>query len=219
MIGSWARPTGLTLRLHRYETIALVAVAGLGVGLALMVSGRLDEVGFGAACVLAARDGSAPPPDCELKANEFYGIVSSEAGIVGMVLLFVPYLAALEIGVAVVGRELERGTTRLAWALTPSRLRWLAHRLVPVALVVLGIGLVLGAGADRLLASTEPGVDPGNAMLQVGSRGPLIAARAVWVMSVAVLAGAVLGRALPALLLGRSWPRLALPAAARYTPG
>jgi hypothetical protein len=37
--------------------------------------------------------------------------------------------------------------------------------------------------------------------MQLGSRGPLIAVRALWVMAVAVLAGAVLGRALPALLV------------------
>jgi len=195
------QPIGHTLRLHRFETVAFGLLAVLGVILAFLVAARLDAVGYGVECVLAMREGGASPRGCELKANEFYDIVSREAGLVSALLTFVPFVSALLIGVAVVGREIERGTTRLAWALTPSRLRWLAHRLAPVLVVVAVIGLLMGVAADRLLAATEPGMDPANALAQLGQRGPVLAARAIFVMSIGVVVGAVMGRALPALVV------------------
>ncbi len=142
------------------------------------------------------------PPDCEFKMNAFYEIVSSEAGIVSSLSLIVPFVGALLLGVGIVGREIERGTTRLAWALTPSRLRWFLHRFVPVLLLVAGLTFVLGIAADRLLASTEPGLDPANAFAQFGFRGVVLAARAVFVLVLAVFVGTLMGRALPALLVG-----------------
>jgi hypothetical protein len=82
----------------------------------------------------------------------------------------------------------------------PSRSARVASSVREVLLVVLAIGLVLGLAADRLLAATEPGLDPANAMAQFGFRGPVLAARAVFVFSAAVLIGTVVGRALPALI-------------------
>jgi hypothetical protein len=193
--------TRITFRLHRFELVAFSVLTALGFGLAFLVAARLDAIGYGAECVDAMRAGGLTPESCEFKANLFYGMVNREAGPVGAILLFVPYLAALMLGVAVVGREVERGTTRLAWALTPSRMTWLAQRLVPVLVGLLAIGLVAGIAADRLLAATEPGIDPANALSQFGQRGPVFAARIVFVFAIAVVVGAMTGRALPALIV------------------
>jgi len=192
-------PARITLRLHRFEVVAFALLTALGVIATVVVSARLDAVGYGAHCVEAMRVG-AVPVDCEFKMNEFYGIVS-ESGIVSSLSLIVPFVGALLLGVAVVGREIERGTTRLAWALTPSRLRWFLHRFVPVLLLVAGLTFVLGIAADRLLASTEPGLDPANAFAQFGFRGVILAARVVFVLALAVLVGTAMGRALPALIV------------------
>lgn len=193
-------PARITLRLHRFEIVAFALLTALGVIATIIVAARLDAVGYGAHCTEAMRVG-AMPVDCEFKMNEFYGIVS-EAGIVSSLSLIVPFVGALLLGVAVVGREIERGTTRLAWALAPSRQRWYVHRLVPVLLFIAGATFVLGIAADRLLTSTEPGLDPANAFAQFGFRGVVLAARAVFVLALAVLVGAVMGRALPALIVG-----------------
>lgn len=193
--------TGITARLHRFEVVAVGLLAALGVAATILVSAQLDAVGWTGACEDAMRRGTSVPRECEFKLNEFYGIVSSRGWIVTGLTGFVPLVAAVLLGVAVVGRELERGTTRLAWALAPSRLRWFAHRFLPVLLFVAVASLVLGAAADRWLAASEPGVDPANALLQVGQRGPVLAARAVFVLVVALLVGAVMGRALPAVLV------------------
>ena len=194
-------PVQITLRLHRFEVVAFALLAALGVIATIVVAARLDAVGFGAQCVEAMRVGAATPTECQFKVNQFYEIVSSEAGIVSTVSTMVPFVAALLLGVAVVGREIERGTTRLAWALTPSRQRWFLQRFLPVLLVVAGGTFVLGIAADRLLAATEPGIDPANAFAQFGFRGVVLAARAVFVLMLALLVGAVMGRALPAVIV------------------
>lgn len=191
----------ITVRLHRFELVVFGLLAALGVALTVIIAAQLDAVGYTATCLDAMRTGAATPHECEFKANEFWGIVSSRGWLVAGLSGFVPLAAALLLGVAVVGREIERGTTRLAWALTPSRMRWLAQRLVPVLLIVSVVGVVLGMAADRWLAASEPGIDPANAFAAFGNRGPVLAARAVFVFSLAVVIGALLGRALPALIV------------------
>jgi len=203
-------PVRITLRLHRFEIVAFVLLAALGVAATAYVVAELDAVGYGPHCIEAMRRGAATPAGCEFKINEFYEIVSSQAGIVSTLSTIIPFVAALLLGVAVIGREIERGTTRLAWALAPSRQRWYLHRLVPVLLIVAGATLVLGIAADRLLAATEPGLDPANAFAQFGFRGVVLAARAVFVLALAVLVGAIMGRALPALIVGGVFAAVAI---------
>lgn len=192
----------ITFRLHRFEVVAFSLLTALGVIATVVVAARLDAVGYGAHCIQAQQIGAATPADCEFKVNQFYEIVSNEAGIVSSLSIIVPFVAALMLGVAVVGREIERGTARLAWALTPSRQRWFLQRFLPILLVVAGGTYVLGIAADRLLAATEPGLDPANAFAQFGFRGVVLAARAVFVLALALLVGTVMGRALPAVIVG-----------------
>ena len=65
---------------------------------------------------------------------------SSDARTIGALvispLLLVTYAIGLFLGVPVIARELERGTVRLAWWLTPSRWRWYLARLLPILGVV-----------------------------------------------------------------------------------
>jgi hypothetical protein len=194
-------PARLTFRLHRFEAVAFGLLAVTALVLSFVVAARLDAVGYGPECAVASRTGAATPPSCDLKINVFYGIASSEGGLVSAMTLLVGFTSAVLVGVVVVGREIERGTTRLAWALASSRLRWLRHRLVPVLLFVTALGLMLGLGADRLLAAREPGMDVANSLEGFGSRGAVLGARVVFVFSLAVAAGAVLGRVLPALIV------------------
>jgi hypothetical protein len=194
-------PVRITLRLHRFEVVAFVLLAGLAMVGAFVVAARLDAVGYGRHCIDASMIGAPTPTDCEFKVNEFYAIASIEGGIVSTLIKTIPFLAALLLGVGIVGRELERGTTRLAWALTPSRLRWFAHRLIPVGAVVVVGTFLLGIAADRLIAAREPGLDPANAFADFGLRGVVLAARAGFVLCLAVLVGALMGRVLPALIV------------------
>jgi len=100
-----------------------------------------------------------------------------------------------------VARELERGTTRLAWSLAPSRLRWLVVRIVPALVVVFVLSFIAGAALDRLVAAAEPRTDAAANFSGYGFRGVVLAARATFVFSIGVAVGAVMGRMLPALIV------------------
>jgi hypothetical protein len=192
--------TRLTLRLHRFEVYAFVALVAVGFGLAFLVAARLDALHFDPRCY-DPTGLTAPSPVCELAMNRFNLMVNDEAGKVTVIVGMVPFLAALLLGTPVVGRELERGTTRLAWALTPSRQRWFRQRLLPVLAIVTVGSLLLGIASDRLLAASMPGLDISNAFANFGFRGVVLAARAIFVFALAVHIGAVMGRALPALIV------------------
>jgi hypothetical protein len=193
-------PTRLTLRLHRFEVYAFAALVALGFGLAFVVAARLDALHFDPRCYDPT--GLVEPSTvCQLAMNRFYEMVNNDGGKVTAIVGIVPFLGALLLGTPIVGREIERGTTRLAWALAPSRQRWFRQRLLPVLAVVAVGSLVLGIAADRLLAASSPGLDIWNAFANFGFRGVVLAARAIFVFGLAVFVGAVMGRALPALIV------------------
>jgi hypothetical protein len=192
--------TRLTLRLHRFEVYAFAALVTLGFGLAVLVAARLDALQFDPRCY-DPTGLTEPSTACRLAMDRFNEMVNNDAGKVTVIVGIVPFLGALLLGTPVVGRELERGTTRLAWALAPSRRRWFLQRLLPVLAVVTVGSLVLGIAADRLLAASSPGLDISNAFANFGFRGVVLAARAVFVFALAVHVGAVMGRALPALIV------------------
>lgn len=185
------------LRLQAFEAaggavlVAFLAAACIG------VAGLVDATGYGTHCQpLGAND-----PACEAMGRSFYGLQSSIAMPLRALLLAVPFLGAVVLGAPLVARELERGTGRLVWSLTPSRARWFLARLLPVLALVAALGVAAGAGIERVSASLVPWEDLGQSFTDVGWRGLPLAARVVFVFAIAVAAGAVLGRTLPALLL------------------
>lgn len=187
----------LALRLHRFEIVGFAVLVGLLSGAALLVATNLDNTGYAALCPPDGSGGRA----CELIGQEFWAIQQSQASPVQGVLLILPFLLGALVGVPLVARELERGTSRLAWSLAPSRMRWLVGRLVPAAAMVFAVALVAGLALDRLLASAEPGMDVANSFAAFGFRGVVLAARAVFVFAIGVAVGAVIGRSLPALIV------------------
>jgi hypothetical protein len=103
-------------------------------------------------------------------------------------------------GGALIGRELESGTARLAWTQSVSPTRWLAARLAVPALFLVagGTALVLAFrwawSAHRDLMSDDWAV----AEVFV-ARGPLLVAYALCALAVGTLTALVLRRSLPAL--------------------
>jgi hypothetical protein len=185
------------IRLHRFEIVAGSVLLSLVSGFAWWVAWQLDLTGYGRFCT----DLGTNTPDCAARGAAFFDLQRAATSLARLAVSAVPLLVAPLIGVAVVGRELERGTARLAWSIAPSRTVWVVRRVVPLALVVAGLGLLAGASLDRLFAGIEPWVDPGRSMTDLGGRGVPFAARVLFVFAIALLAGAVAGRTLPALLV------------------
>ena len=111
-----------------------------------------------------------------------------------------PFRAGLLMAVPIVGRELETVAAQTAWSLEASRVRWLLRRSSPIALVV-GLAMVLTAAATEALAARELGTHS-SAMAILGLHGLPAIARLMGAFGLGLLAGAVVPRTLPALVIG-----------------
>jgi len=192
----------LALRLHRFEIVVLGALGILATALSLLVCAWLDGTGYGANCLRAMQTGADMSHACVVAQDQFYKTLGSPiVALTQILLFFVPYLLAVLTGVAIVGREVERGTARLVWSLAPSRAAWFGGRLLPVVAAVAAVALLCGLAADRLSMSVVPGTTPWASLLDYGNRGVDLAARVLFAFAVSVLIGAALGRVLPALLV------------------
>jgi hypothetical protein len=101
-----------------------------------------------------------------------------------------------------VSREIEHRTAQLGWSLDHRRRRWLLERVVPVAVALLAMLALLAVVSELHEAAIEPGIDPRASFDHYGARGLPLVMRGLAVFAGSVLAGALLGRQLPALIVG-----------------
>jgi hypothetical protein len=111
--------------------------------------------------------------------------------------------AGVYLGTPIIASEIERGTAVLPWTMGASRLRWLAPRILLIAVWLVVLATAIGLGLDQIHAITVSPDIPITATLdKYELRGWMIPSRALVAFAAALFAGAVLGRALPALLTG-----------------
>ena len=189
----------LTLRLYRFEVYAFAAIlVGLSVA-AIGLAAYLAGIRPGPECFIYDVNGQTPR-SCDQALQAFQNAQALGAVVVGP-LVTVTSLIGVFLGIPIVARELERGTTRLAWSLSPSRWRWFAVRVIPMAVILVAVTFLAGVATDRYVAATSSQADLTASFQGYGFRGGLLAARALWIFGVAVLVGAIVGRTLPALLV------------------
>lgn len=185
----------LPLRQSRTELLLLAAIVS-AISLAMfMTAGSLDSLHLGS-CF-----GSSPDSACGPR----FAAADNLMGTVQYLLLAgagAPILAGAILGVAVVGRELDQGTATLAWSFARSRRRWLVSRWFVLGLALVVISALPAAAGSHLVGSADPSVDPGSSLVNYALRGWLVPARAIMVYGIATVAGLVVGRVLPALLVG-----------------
>ncbi|MEV6050472.1 ABC transporter permease [Streptomyces sp. NPDC052107] len=116
-----------------------------------------------------------------------------------------PFLVAAWAGAALTGRELETGTARLSWTQGISPARWLTVRLaVPAALIATGTCLLFWLH-HRAWSAGLGRVDSAKRWYELTTfhaNGPTTAALALAGLAAGTLAGLVLRRTLPALVVG-----------------
>lgn len=196
----------LMLTTLRFEFVALtLLLVALGLA-ALVVAWRLDAIHIPPACLYGFGplvDGTDGPsaPTCAAAQQAFYDL-DGKASLVMAFAVFVPILGGLALGVPLVARELESGTASLAWTLSRSRRRWFLARAVPLVLIVGAILLIPTVTTDLLERARLPGVDPWASFSDASLRGPIILVRGLMAVSLGILVGAVLGRQLPAIIVG-----------------
>ncbi|MFF4566654.1 ABC transporter permease, partial [Streptomyces sp. NPDC001435] len=201
------------LRLHR-PALLVWAVLVITVGGALLwLRGPLID----SAAAAWRRYDACPRANCsyDLDTVQLYKDVYLYTTLA---VLLVPFLVAIWSGAALIGRELESGTVRLAWTQTVSPTRWLAARLaLPAALVTTGTGLLVllhrlawSAGRGRLDTNDSWWDGP-----TFHANGPTAVAMALAGLAVGVLTGLLWRRALAALVTAAAavaglWIALAL---------
>ena len=179
-----ARPQRAVLRLHRPALIAWGAFQLLAVGALLWVhlfrapAARQDH--FASYFVLTD--------------------VINVMNFLGEVLSYTSIAVAAWAGAALVGRELESGTARLAWTQSVTPARWLTAKLTAAA-VPLAAGTTLLGLVFAWVWTTDQDVLVTNWSWDrvLVPAGPMSVALVLFALAAGTLAGVALGRALPAL--------------------
>ncbi|MET9384704.1 hypothetical protein ABZY09_27455 [Streptomyces sp. NPDC002928] len=203
------RPRRAVLRLHRPALIVWGAFLLLAVGDLVWV--QLFRVPDTRAAHLVEMT-CKPFPDCVPDTYFVLTDVNNIMNFTGDVLSYVSIAVAAWAGAALIGRELENGTARLAWTQSVTPARWLTAKLTAAALP-LAAGTTLPALAFAWVWTSDQDVLVGNWSYDrvLVPAGPLSVALVLFALAVGTLAGVALGRALPALVVAA-----AVTYAARY---
>ncbi|MER7839618.1 hypothetical protein ABTY98_27955 [Streptomyces sp. NPDC096040] len=103
-------------------------------------------------------------------------------------------------GAALIGRELESGTVKLAWTQSVSPARWLAGKLITAAVPLLAGGGLLALAFGWVWTADKDALVTNWTLDRVFiPRGPLLPALLLLGLAVGALAGIALRRTLPAL--------------------
>lgn len=182
----------LAWRLQRWE-FAFVVVGGLGLAAAALwqaVDMHSLLTGCGTASAATA---------CQF-VYPFQDTHGTTVMLIQMIIRVAPFFVGLLLGVPIVTREIEQRTALIAWPLARSRMRWLGWRIAPVLFISLLVMLALAGAADLMAQAYLPKSDLG--FLNHESRGLPLVMRAMVVLALGVALGALIGRFLPALLVG-----------------
>jgi hypothetical protein len=191
----------LVAKQHRLE-LALAAFLSVVAGLAAVyVTLRFAGVAVPGPCIGAWNRGGPGTEDCLPYLEAFGRIYFEEGGKVLAAMAIVPVVAGLLGGVPIVGRELEAGTAQFAWAIAPSRLGWLRRQLLVVGfLLALTVGF--SAIASEMLELTRRISMPAPPFDNVGLHGAIAFVRMLTALMVGLFIGTLIGRTLPAFIIG-----------------
>ncbi|MCY7419132.1 MAG: ABC transporter permease [Chloroflexi bacterium] len=190
----------LVWKQHRFEFIAVLGALIVLTIFTLEAWSRLRSIQPPLACLPYWLENGMNGPGCDMAA----WIEARENGggnLVGYS-AFLPMIGGALLGSLLVAREIEHRTAQLAWSLSPSRGRWLTERVLPVLVPFVIVLIALAIAAELVVAAKGPDVDPRMSFEDYGGRGLPVVMRGLAVFAVALLAGAVLGRQIPALLAG-----------------
>lgn len=194
----------LTLRVHRFEVLAVTIAALVLAATAIIVKLHLDGVGVTQPCLERWIGGAGPDNagSCTDSVQRWAEINESEAGKVMAAMAVLPYAMGLLLGVPLVGRELEARTASTAWALAGSRRRWLFGRLVPMLVLTLVLSGILAVAASILETTRNAGGVWGSPFTDAELFGPPVVAHALAALGMGLVVGAIIGRTLPAIIVG-----------------
>ena len=201
----------LTLKQHRFETIA-VTIVGVGLTLAALIEAfRLNSLNVPLTCLQTYQGGFADPSQgpitaaqahCNELAKSFFDTKGSlDMNLVQLLLLFAPLLAGIVVGAPLVAREIEQGTAPLSWALSGSRRRWLLGKVLAGVVLLAPLMLAVGLAANVLEGALNPGLDPYASFSNYLGRGVIDVFWALAAFAGTLALGSLLGRTMPAVVV------------------
>jgi ABC-type transport system involved in multi-copper enzyme maturation permease subunit len=113
---------------------------------------------------------------------------------------WLPFGLGLLVGVPIVSRELESRTAQLAWSLDGSRVRWLGRQAMAILPILLIAAALAGFGTSTLVGRFEDFAEP--AFFMIGTYGVPAVARVLAGFGLGLAFGSLVGRGLPAFVLG-----------------
>ncbi len=197
----------LTLKQHRFETIAVVVLC-LGVAIAAILEAfRLNSLNFPLSCLQGGRvvswyDPSAPPNACLSASQKFSDILNSmDVRLLMSSGQLLPFVVGIAFGAPLVAKEIEQGTAPLSWALAGSRRRWLLGKVLAAVVLIVPLLLIAGLAIDVLQGASVPGTDPHASFENYSARGVFLVFWGLAALLGTVALGTLLGRTLPAVFL------------------
>jgi hypothetical protein len=197
---TWAR---LSFAQQRWEILILAFAVIVSIGLMLWLTSQLLALSaaYPDCDFFLDEDQVALPAGCDLASQAFFGMYGNAEIFLRNGWLF-GFGVGLIAGIPLVARDIEHGTAQLAWTLGRSRTRWLLRRIAFGVLIAVVLLAGLAVMTDLLGAAMHPNDDLDRGFHFEGNRGLIIVARGILALGIGVLVGGMLGRQLPALLLG-----------------
>ncbi len=190
----------LTLKQHRFELVSVV-LAALMVGAAgLWLNAQLLSFAVPAGCFDAWMGSQGSPDACVEPVQAYATFLYSNTTWFDPAMVVLPFVVGTLTGTPLVARELENRTAQTAWALSPSRGRWLTRQIWPT-LVLVGAAVTFAAVAASVFHETRSSGFSSPTFGLPGFHGPLVVARTLVAFGVGLLLGAIVGRSLPAVIL------------------
>jgi hypothetical protein len=188
----------LTWRQHRAEVLGgLVLLAALAV--VLLVTGLPMHAAYTDQGVAACVTGGGRAAGCDLLLEQFSRRYVGLGDLVTL-LTVLPALAGVFIGAPLLGRELEHGTWRLAWAQGVTRTRWLAVKLALLTAAVTVLAVVFTAVFTWWRGPLD-GIQGRFDGAAYNFEGAVPTAWALFAFTLGTLAGILARRTIPAMAL------------------
>jgi hypothetical protein len=191
----------LTWRLSRFEIVGLALASAIVTAAALVVTRQLQSLVLSGPCQALIQSGTDSADLARCPGIWHFGEVAATGSLILVAASLLPLVAGALLGSQLVARDVDYRSAQLAWWLSTSRLRWLVERVVPLGLLMIVLFTPPAIASAMLEGAMNPNLDIWHSFIDFGQWGPLFVTSAIAALAVGVLAGSVLGRILPSLLV------------------